>query len=128
MSEQPRRALYPPQSPTDVGFRGRCPRCGRGKLFDGYLATRERCDQCGLDYGFVDSADGPAVFIIMIVGFLIVGLALLVEVAFSPPLWLHMIVWTPLILGLTIGLLRPLKGLMIALQYRNKAAEGRLST
>ena len=125
MSEAPRRAVYPPQSPIDVGMRGRCPRCGEGRLFDGYLATAERCSACGLDYGFADSADGPAVFIIMIVGFLIVGLALLVEVWWSPPLWLHLIIWTPLVLGLTIGLLRPLKGVMIALQYQHKAAEGR---
>jgi uncharacterized protein (DUF983 family) len=127
MSEEATRAGYPPRSPVEVGARGRCPCCGKGRLFDGYLATAERCDVCGLDYGFVDSADGPAVFIIMVVGFLVVGLALLTEVWWSPPLWLHVVLWTPLILVLTIGLLRPLKGVLIALQYRNKAAEGRLA-
>jgi len=116
---------YPPLSPTATGMLGRCPRCGKGRLFVGFLTVEPRCRACGLDFAFADSGDGPAVFIIMIVGFLIVGLALLVEVWWSPPLWLHLIIWTPLVLGLTIGLLRPLKGVMIALQYQHKAAEGR---
>ena len=81
---------------------------------------------CGLDFEFIDSGDGPAVFIILIVGFLVVGAALAVEVTFMPPIWLHLVLWTPLTLGLAIGLLRPLKGLMIAQQYKQSAQEGRL--
>ena len=109
-----------------AGVRGRCPRCGRGRLFRGFLELAPSCDSCGLDYSFADSGDGPAVFIILIVGFLVVGLALWVEFAFCPPYWVHIAIWVPLILGLSIGLLRPLKGMFVAIQYRNKAAEGRL--
>jgi uncharacterized protein (DUF983 family) len=121
-------AHFAPAPPLASGMKGRCPRCGEGRLFDGFLATAPRCSRCGLDYEFIDSGDGPAVFVIMIVGFVVVGLALYVEVAHEPPLWLHAVLWLPLTLLLALGGLRPLKGLMIALQYRNKAAEGRLET
>ena len=73
------KALYPDLPPTQTGLRGRCPRCGEGRLFKGFLGLEERCQACGLDYDFSDSGDGPAVFIIMIVGFIVVGLALFVE-------------------------------------------------
>jgi uncharacterized protein (DUF983 family) len=112
-------------SPWSAGLRARCPRCGQGKLFAGFLDTAPACTECGLDYTFIDSGDGPAVFVILIVGFLIVGAALVTEVKYQPPLWLHAIIWGPLIIGLSLGLLRPLKATMIALQYRNKAEEGR---
>ena len=92
----------------------------------GFLDIRPRCEACGLDYSFADSGDGPAVFIILIAGFLVVGSALIVEVLYQPPLWLHALLWLPLILATTLLPLRPLKGLMIALQYHHKAAEGRL--
>ena len=121
------KASYPPL-PASVGWRGRCPRCGEGRLFDGFLTVAPRCRNCGLDFSFADSGDGPAVFIMMIVGFIVVGLALFVEFTFHPPYWLHAVLWIPLVLGLSIGLLRPLKSLMIALQYRHKAALGELNT
>jgi uncharacterized protein (DUF983 family) len=108
------------------GLRSRCPRCGRGKLFQGFLALRPRCEQCGLDYSFVDSGDGPAVFVILLAGFVVVFAALAVEVAYAPPLWVHALLWLPLILIVTLAPLRPTKGLMIALQYHHKAEEGRL--
>ena len=113
--------------PVAHGIRGRCPRCGQGKLFAGFLVPAESCTNCHLDYGFADSGDGPAVFIVLIVGFIVVALALIVEVNWSWPYWLHAVVWVPLILGLSLGMLRPLKGWFIGVQYRNKAAEGRLS-
>ena len=119
------KAIYPPQ-PISVGWRGRCPRCGEGRLFDGFLTVAPRCANCGLDFDFADSGDGPAVFIMMIVGFIVVGLALFVEFNFHPPYWVHAVLWIPLVLGLSIGLLRPLKGLMIAQQYKQKAAIGQL--
>jgi uncharacterized protein (DUF983 family) len=122
------RALYPDLPPTQTGLRGRCPRCGEGRLFKGFLTLEDRCRNCGLDYAFSDSGDGPAVFIIMIVGFVVVGLALFVEFTWHPPFWLHALLWIPLVLGLSIGLLRPLKGLMIAQQYRHRAQEGRVDT
>ena len=113
-------------SPFVTGLSGRCPRCGRGKLFDGFLALRSRCPQCGLDYSFADAGDGPAVFVMFIAGFIVVGMALVVEVEYAPPLWVHALLWVPLILLVTLAPLRLIKGLLIALQYHHDAAEGRL--
>jgi uncharacterized protein (DUF983 family) len=95
-------------------------------LFSGFLALRERCRSCGLDYSFADAGDGPAAFVILIIGFVVVGLALFVEVSYQPPLWLHFIIWVPLAIGLSLGAMRLAKGVLITLQYSNKAAEGRL--
>lgn len=121
--------MSPIKSPTLAGLSCQCPQCGEGRLFKGpfSLDVREHCESCGLQFAFVDSGDGPAVFAIMILGFLVLGLALIVEFNFSPPLWVHMAIWTPVTLGVALGLLRPLKGLMIALQFKHKAAEGRLA-
>ncbi len=105
------------------GIAGRCPRCGKGKLFEGYLTVAGRCDVCGLHLAGHDSGDGPAVFAIFILGFLVVGLAGIIEYAFSPPLWLHAVLWLPLTLGGTLVLLRPLKGIAVALQYRYRSVE-----
>ena len=115
-----------PPSPFAAGLSCRCPRCGKGKLLRGMLEVRPCCDACGLDYGFADAGDGPAVFVIMIAGFIVVTAALITEVRFQPPLWVHALLWAPLILLTTVLPLRPLKGLLIALQYHHKAAEGRL--
>ena len=108
-----------------AGLSCRCPRCGNGKLFTGFLTVRPRCDRCGLDYGFADSGDGPAVFIMFLAGFIVVGAALVTEILYHPPYWVHAALWLPLIAIVTLGPLRPMKGLMIALQYYHKAAEGR---
>jgi len=116
----------PPISPYSAGLRGRCPRCGKGRLFNGYLTPARRCESCQLDFSFADSGDGPAVFVILIAGFIVVFAAMLVEILWRPPYWLHAALWLPLILLTTLGLLRPAKGLMIALQYHHKAKEGRL--
>jgi uncharacterized protein (DUF983 family) len=110
-----------------AGLSCACPRCGKGKLFRGFLTLRPRCDKCGLDYGFADSGDGPAVFIMFGAGFIVVFAALITEVIYQPPFWVHAVLWLPLILIVTLGPLRPMKGLMIALQFHHKAAEGRLS-
>jgi uncharacterized protein (DUF983 family) len=123
MSDQP---SWPPVSPIVAGLACRCPRCGKGPLFAGFLKLRPRCEVCGLDYAFGDSGDGPAVFIIFFAGFVVVGGALLVEALYRPPFWVHGLLWGPLILVTTLGPLRPMKGLMIALQYHHDAAEGRL--
>jgi len=108
------------------GLLCRCPRCGKGKLLQGFVTLRPNCEVCGLDYSFADAGDGPAVFVIMFAGFIVVGAALWVEMAYQPPFWVHAALWLPLVLITTIGPLRPLKGLLIALQYHHKAAEGRL--
>jgi uncharacterized protein (DUF983 family) len=112
--------------PIARGLRGRCPRCGEGRLFQGFLTLRPRCEHCGLDYSFADAGDGPAVFVILFGGFVVVFAALIVEIMYQPPYWVHAALWLPLILLLTLGPLRPIKGLLIALQYHHKAAEGRL--
>lgn len=109
-----------PVSPFAAGLSCRCPRCGRGRLFDGFLTVAARCESCGLDLRAQDSGDGPAVFIILVLGFLVVGLAILVEAVYEPPYWLHVVLWPPVILGLSLGLLRPFKAVLIALQYRHK--------
>jgi uncharacterized protein (DUF983 family) len=113
-------------SPIVAGLTCRCPQCGKGKLFGGFLSLRPRCDRCGLDYTFIDSGDGPAVFIILLAGFVVVGCALIVEVKYQPPFWVHAVLWIPLIAATTLLPLRPMKSLLIALQYHHKAAEGRL--
>jgi uncharacterized protein (DUF983 family) len=113
-------------SPFVAGLRCKCPRCGEGRLFQGFLTPRARCEACGLDYAFADSGDGPAVFIMFIAGFLVLGAAFWVELRYEPPFWVHALVWIPAVLIVCLGLLRPLKGLMIALQFANKAEEGRL--
>ncbi len=122
------KAHFPSVNPVSAGLSGKCPRCGQGRLFDGFLSVKQSCAACGLDYSFADSGDGPAVFVIMLVGFVIVGLVLFVELSFQPPIWLHLLLWLPLTVILAASVLRPLKGLMIALQFRHEAKEGRLDT
>jgi uncharacterized protein (DUF983 family) len=108
------------------GLACKCPRCGKGKLFSGFLTLRAKCDACGLDYAFIDAGDGPAVFIILIAGAIVVAAALIVEVKYAPPFWVHAALWLPLILAVTLWPLRAMKSLLIALQFHHKAAEGRL--
>ena len=108
------------------GLACKCPRCGDGKMFAGFLSLRPRCEACGLDYAFIDTGDGPAIFIIMLAGAVVVACALIVEVKYQPPFWLHAVLWLPLILATTLLPLRSMKSLLIALQFHHKAAEGRL--
>jgi uncharacterized protein (DUF983 family) len=118
-----------PPTITESALRGiacRCPRCGRGKLYAGFLTLAPRCENCGLDYAFIDSGDGPAIFIIMLAGAIVVACALIVEVKYQPPFWVHAVLWLPLIVVTTLLPLRSMKSLLIALQFHHKAAEGRL--
>ena len=119
------KTIRPPVEPILAGLKGRCPRCGEGRLFASFLTVAKECEVCELDYSFADAGDGPAVFVILIVGFIVVGLALWLEVTSGPPLWLHFLLWIPLTLLLSLGSLRLIKGVLITLQYRNKAEEGR---
>lgn len=114
---------FPPLSPYATGLRCRCPRCGVGRLFNGLLTLADRCERCDLDYSASDSGDGPAVFVIFIIGPIVVGLALWLEASVAPPMWLHLVLWIPTILGGSIALLRPFKATLVALQYRHKAGE-----
>jgi len=111
---------YPPISTVGAAINGRCPRCGRGALFDGVLAVGHKCPECGLDLSAHDAGDGPAVFVILILGAVTVGLALWVEAAFEPPYWLHAVLWPPLVLGSSIWLLRLLKAWLVAQQFRHR--------
>ncbi|MFZ3237400.1 MAG: DUF983 domain-containing protein [Stellaceae bacterium] len=97
----------------------RCPRCGRGQLFAGLLTVRPVCEVCRLDLSAQDAGDGPAVFVILFLGLIVVGLAAVVEIEFSPPIWVHLLLWTPLILVGAVAMLRPFKAGLIALQYRH---------
>ena len=112
-----------PVSPFRAGLACRCPGCGKGRLFDGYLNVAQACDRCGLDLRDHDAGDGPAVFVILIVGFAIVAAALIMELKYEPPVWLHLVIWIPLILASSLGLLRVLKSLLIALRYHHQAGE-----
>lgn len=114
---------FPPVSPARAALGCKCPRCGTGKLFVGFLTVRDTCGTCRLNLAAHDSGDGPAVFIVLILGFVIVGLALVVERSFMPPYWVHALLWPPLIIAGALGMLRPLKALMVALQYRHLSHE-----
>jgi len=106
-------------------LRARCPRCGKGRLFHGFLELAKACSACGLDYSTFQAGDGPAVFVILIVGAIVAGGALITEVAFHPPYWVHAAIWGPMIVVLSLGLLRPLKAGLIVLQYKHRAEEAR---
>jgi uncharacterized protein (DUF983 family) len=108
-----------PVPPMSAGLRCRCPRCGRGKLFDGLLRVAERCGECGLDLEAHDSADGPAVFVIFILGMLVMPFVFLLERFVQPPLWAHMAIWTPMVIVGGIALLRPTKAILVAYHYKN---------
>ena len=129
MDRLPPRPIVPAAnaSPAFSGFAGRCPRCGQGALFRRGLMLRGRCPACDLDYAFIDTGDGPAVFAIFILGFLVLGLALIAEFKFHAPVWFHIVAWGLLTPLLAIGILRGLKGLLIGLQYRNKAEQAQLA-
>ncbi|MEH2565803.1 DUF983 domain-containing protein [Bradyrhizobium sp. AZCC 2289] len=122
----PDQTLPPLAQSAMRGIACKCPRCGEGKLYAGFLTLAPRCESCGLDYAFIDSGDGPAIFIIMLAGAIVVGAALIVEVNYQPPFWVHAVLWLPLILVTTLLPLRSMKSLLIALQFHHKAAPGRL--
>jgi uncharacterized protein (DUF983 family) len=110
-----------------AGLAGRCPACHRGKLYAGYLTLAPKCERCGLDYAFADPGDGPAVFVILVTGFVVTGLALIAEILYTPPYWLHAILWGSLAILLPLVLLRSFKGVLIALQFKHEAEEGKLA-
>lgn len=112
-------------SPFSAGVRCRCPRCAKGMLFKGAfnLDLEDACSECGLSYKFIDTGDGPAIFVIMGLGFLMLGGALGLEFTLHPPIWVHGLLWVPLTILLAFGMLRPLKALLIALQYHHKATQ-----
>jgi len=111
-----------------AGLKARCPRCGQGALFRSGLILCDQCGRCGLNFAFADAGDGPAVFGILILGFLVLGGALILEFKFGPPVWVHVVLWGLLTPLCAFFLLRVLKATLIALQYKHKAEEGRLAS
>ena len=99
------------------GFLGRCPKCGRGHLFRAFLKVVDACDVCGEEMRHHRADDAPAYFVILIVGHIVVAMALEVEILFSPPYWVHVALWIPLTLALALGLLQPVKGAIVGLQW-----------
>ncbi|MES1985426.1 MAG: DUF983 domain-containing protein [Pseudomonadota bacterium] len=106
--------------------KGLCPQCGAQTLFAGPIRFAPNCPSCGLDYAQFNVGDGPAAFLTMIVGGVILALALVLEFKVHPPLWLHLVLWTPLIIALVMGSLRVAKGALLILEYRNKARDGKI--
>jgi uncharacterized protein (DUF983 family) len=113
-------------SPFVSGLTCRCPRCGKGRLFSGFLQVAPRCEACGLDFAFADSGDGPAIFVIFVVAPVVIVLAFIFEALVHPAPYVHLIVWIPVTILLSLALLRPFKATLVALQYRHDAREGRL--
>jgi uncharacterized protein (DUF983 family) len=113
--------------PLTVGLRGLCPRCGAPGLFKGLVAFSPACRACGLDLEAFNVGDGPAALLILVVGAVVTGLAIALELSASPPFWVHVILWVPLAALLVVGSLRVAKGLLLALEYRHRAREGRIA-
>lgn len=104
-----------------AGFLCRCPHCGKGRLFEGFLKVVDACAVCGFDFTRLNTGDGAAIFIMQIAGGLVVFSALFLQIAYDPPNWAMLAVALPLVVGLSMGLMRPGKGVMIALQMKNGA-------
>ena len=128
MTMPPAGGELPPEPPSAIltGLLCRCPRCGKGKIFSGILKIADRCPVCGLDLRKQDSGDGPAVFVIFFLGVIFMPLVFWVEFTFEPPWWLHMLVWSPLVVAVALALLRPMKGVLIAQQFRHHASDSGL--
>jgi uncharacterized protein (DUF983 family) len=106
---------------------GRCPRCGLGALYSGYLTIAPSCSVCGLDFATFDVGDGAAALVILVVGAVVCAAALWVEFTFQPPTWVHVVLWTPTIAILTFFSLRAIKSALLVLQYRHRAGEGKIA-
>jgi uncharacterized protein (DUF983 family) len=114
-------------SPGAVALRGLCPRCSSGTLYRGLAGFAPKCRACGLDFAGFNVGDGPAAFLILVVGALVTGLAVALELRAEPPFWVHALLWLPLTAALVVGSLRLGKGLLLALEYRHRAHEGRIA-
>ncbi|MEH6755982.1 MAG: DUF983 domain-containing protein [Parasphingorhabdus sp.] len=107
---------------------GLCPNCGQKTLFSSMTAFAQKCRACGLDYSEYNVGDGPAAFLTLIVGGLVLALALIVELNYHPPILVHVILWIPLTIAAVIGSLRMSKAMLLILEHRNQAREGSVDT
>ena len=121
-------APFAPQATWITGLKCRCPRCGEGRLFRGFLTLARSCERCGLDFGFADPADGPPFFVMSSVGILVTAIWAWWAVAAAPPIWLQFAVTFPAIVGSCLATLRPVKAWLVAEQYVHKAEEARWSS
>ncbi len=126
MAESDTRSTTPP-SPIPTGLLGRCPRCGKGRLFAGFLTLAPRCSACGLDYAFADTGDGPSFFASFLGGFLTLLVGVYAQIVYSPAWWVYALLLAAGTLA-TIWLIRPLKGVLVALQFSTKAEQGRVES
>lgn len=115
-----------PPSLVQASLKGLCPRCGARTLFGGWTAFADQCRVCGLDFAGFNVGDGPAAFLILILGAIVVGLAIWLQLTLAPPFWVQAIVWIPVTLGGTIWSLRITKAALLVSEYRNAAREGRI--
>lgn len=119
----------PTRSPHPIvaGLKGHCPQCDAPTLFAGWIKFADRCARCGLDFSSFNVGDGAAAFLTLILGALVSAMAIAVELTFAPPFWVHLLLWPPITLGLIFASLRASKGVLLALEYRTAAREGRIS-
>jgi uncharacterized protein (DUF983 family) len=110
-----------------VALQGLCPRCSAKTLYRGLASFAPKCRACGLDFAGFNVGDGPAAFLILVVGAVVTGLAIALELSAEPPFWVHALLWLPLTAILVVGSLRLAKGLLLALEYRHRAREGRMT-
>jgi uncharacterized protein (DUF983 family) len=110
---------YPQQSSIKTGLRCACPRCGQGKLFTGILTIREKCTVCDFDFGRLNADDGAAFFIIVLYSAIVLPLAAWFQFALDPPIWVHLVIWLPIIVFGAILLMRPFKAWLLAQQFKH---------
>ncbi len=112
-------------NPVLAGIRCKCPQCGEGKVFAGFLKFADTCDNCSADFTIADAGDGPAFFVMFAALIFIAPTAMILELAMEPPFWVHAILWPPVILIFCVALLRPFKAILFALQWKHSAGEAR---
>lgn len=117
---------HAPAAPVAAAIKGLCPRCGERTLFAGPVAFAERCRKCGLDYSAFNVGDGPAAILTLVLGAVVVGVAIAVQLRFGPPVWVQVVVWTPITAALVVGSLRVTKAALLGAEYRAAAREGRI--
>ncbi len=112
-------------SPLSAGWKCRCPECGEGQLYRGYLEMNDKCAACSADFTIADSGDGPAFFVMFTALIFLAPAAMIFELAFSPPRWVHIVIWIPVVFAFCMALLRPFKAILFAMQWKHKAEEAR---